>query len=218
VLDSKWGSRAAQAILGCALAVSLQVSFGVAAAAAADLNAPMAAPYAPEYMPVIAPFTQANHPFWTIDEVRVGALDHALEDSPAERGAALNLEVLGGRLPGGYGNSILDFFLTPRPHLGTTLGFGKTDEFYWGVTWDAKLFGPTFLESSFGGAAHDGPLDARGLPSYGCELNFRESVSLGYAITQNWRVLATLDHMSNGNLCQPNHGLTNAGIRLGYHF
>ena len=221
MLDSKWGSRAAQAILGCALAVLLQASFGVEAAAAADLNGPVAAPYAPaidSYMPVIAPFTQANHPFWTLDEVRVGALDHALEDSPAERGAALNLEVLGGRFPGGYGNSILDFFLTPRPHLGTTLGFGKTDEFYWGVTWDAKLFGPTFLELSFGGAAHDGPLDARGLPSYGCELNFRESVSLGYAITQNWRVLATLDHMSNGNLCQPNHGLTNAGIRLGYHF
>ena len=150
MLDSKWGSRAAQAILGCALAVSLQVSFGVVAAAAADLNTPMAAPYAPAidpYMPAITPFTQANYPFWTIDEVRVRRRrSRASKIRSHEAGAALNLEVLGGRFPGGYGNGILDFFLTPRPHLGTTLGFGKTDEFYWGVTWDAKLFGPTFLE------------------------------------------------------------------------
>ncbi len=55
-------------------------------------------------------------------------------------------------------------------------------------------------------------------PSYGCQVNFRESASLGYDVNQHWRVLATVDHMSNGNLCEPNHGLTNAGIRLGYRF
>ena len=150
MLDSKWGSRAAQAILGCALAVSLQVSFGVAAAAAADLNTPMAAPYAPAidpYMPAITPFTQANHPFWTIDEVRVGALDHALEDSVRRKRRRPEPRSSRRPVPGGYGNSIVDFFLTPQAATsGLTLGFGKTDEFYWGVTWDAKLFGPTFLE------------------------------------------------------------------------
>jgi lipid A 3-O-deacylase len=208
-----------RACVGAALATLVQAGFG-APAAAADL-APAGAAYTPaaaRYTPLIEPFTQANHPFWTIDEVRVGVLDHALEDSAGERGVAANLEVLGGRFPGGYGNSILDFFLTPRPHLGTTLGFGKTDEFYWGVTWDARLFGPIFLESSFGGAIHDGPVSEPGVPSYGCQVNFRESASLGYEVTEHWRVLATVDHMSNGNLCHPNHGLTNAGIRLGYHF
>lgn len=221
MLDSKWGSRAAQAILGCALAVSLQVSFGVAAAAAADLNTSVAAPYAPAiepYMPVIAPFTQANYPFWTIDEVRVGGFDHAIDNAVHEAGGALNLEVLGGRFAGGYENAILNFLLTPRPDLGTTIGFGKTDEFYWGVTWDAKLFGPTFFEATFGGAAHDGPTNDPGRPSYGCVVNFREGASVGYAVSEHWRVLAMIDHMSNGNLCSPNRGLTNAGIRLGYHF
>lgn len=166
----------------------------------------------------IEPFTITDQPFWAISEVRGGILDHALEDSPTERGIAANLEVLGGRFAGEYGNSILDFFLTPRPYLGTTLAFGKTDEFYWGVAWDAKIFGPIFLEGDFGGAVHDGPVDTPGVPAYGCRVNFRESTSLGYELTPQWRVMAEIDHMSNGNLCHPNHGLTNAGLRLGYRF
>ncbi len=191
-----------------AFAPLAQAGFSATPAVAADLYT----------LPAVEPYTPADLPFWAISEVRVGALDHALEDSPRERGAALNLEVLGSRFAGGYENSVLNFLLTPRPHLGTTYAFGKTDEFYWGVTWDAKLFQRTFLEASFGGAAHDGPMDTPGEPSYGCEVNFRESASLGYEIAPRWRVLATIDHMSNGNLCHPNHGLTNAGIRLGYLF
>jgi cob(I)alamin adenosyltransferase len=168
----------------------------------------------------IEQFTIANHPFWTIDEVRAGLFKQAIDDAPHEGTAALNLEVLGGRFPGGYENSILNFLLTPRPHLGTTIAFGKTDEFYWGVTWDAKLFERTFFEASFGGAAHDGPINTFGEASYGCVVNFRESASLGYALTPQWRLLATLDHMSNAGLCNPNpnRGLTNAGVRLGYRW
>ncbi|MFY9641919.1 MAG: acyloxyacyl hydrolase [Rhodomicrobium sp.] len=185
-------------------------------AVAADLYAPPAAE--PFSLPTIEPYAPSGLPFWTISEVRVGALDHALEDSPREKGSAVNFEVLGSRFAGNYENSVLDFLLTPRPVLGTTYAFGKTDEFYWGVAWDAKLFHRTFLEGEFGGAAHDGPIDTPGLPAYGCELNFHESLSLGYEIAPRWRVLATIDHMSNGNLCHPNHGLSNAGIRLGYLF
>ena len=92
----------------------------------------------------------------------------------AREAARSNLEVLGGRFAGGYENSILNFFLTPRPHIGTTVAFGKTDEFYFGVTWDARLIGNTFFETSFGGAAHDGPLHELEIASYGCQVNFRE--------------------------------------------
>ena len=129
------------------------------------------------------------------------------------------MEALFGRLPGHYENAILEFFLTPRTHFGTTLAFGKTDEFYWGVTWDAALpVDRFFFEASFGGALHDGPLDVKGEASYGCQVNFRESASLGYALTQEWRILATVDHMSQAGICQPNRGLTNAGLRIGYKF
>ncbi len=167
---------------------------------------------------VIEPFETAAHPFWTIDEVRVGAFKQAIDNAQGEGTAALNLEVLGGRFGGGYENSILDFFLTPRPHIGTTIAFGKTDEFYFGVTWDAKLIGSSFFEASFGGAVHDGPLHELNEASYGCHVNFRESASLGFAITADWRLMATLDHMSNGGLCANNRGLTNAGVRLGIKF
>jgi cob(I)alamin adenosyltransferase len=167
---------------------------------------------------IIEPFETAAHPFWTVDEVRAGAFKQAIDNAHGEGTGAMNLEVLGGRFAGGYENSILDFFLTPRPHVGTTIAFGKTDEFYFGVTWDARLIGNSFLEASFGGAAHDGPLHELEISSYGCQVNFRESASLGLALTPDWRLMGTLDHMSNAGLCGNNRGLTNAGVRLGIKF
>ena len=167
---------------------------------------------------IIEPFETAAHPFWTVDEVRAGAFKQAIDDAHGEGTGAMNLEVLGGRFAGGYENSILNFFLTPRPHIGTTIAFGKTDEFYFGVTWDARLIGDTFFETSFGGAAHDGPLHELEIASYGCQVNFRESASLGLALSPDWRLMGTLDHMSNAGLCGNNRGLTNAGVRLGIKF
>src|SRR5271165_126602 len=164
---------------------------------------------------IIEPFETAAHPFWTVDEVRAGAFKQAIDDAHGEGTGAMNLEVLGGRFPGGYDNSIINFFLTPRPHIGTTIAFGKTDEFYWGATWDAKVFDRTFFEATFGGAVHDGPLDTPNEASYGCRVNFRESASLGFALTPEWRLMGTIDHMSQAGICQPNRGLTNAGVRLG---
>lgn len=172
----------------------------------------------PALAQVIVPYTVTDHPFWMIDEVRGGIFKQAVDNAPHEGTAALNLEVLGGRFAGGYENSILDFFLTPRPHIGTTLAFGKTDEFYAGFTWDVKLIDRTFFEATFGGAAHDGPLDTPHEASYGCVLNFRESASLGFSLTPDWRLMATVDHMSQAGICQPNRGLTNAGLRLGYRW
>lgn len=166
----------------------------------------------------VEPYTPADHPFWMIDEVRGGVFKQSIDNAHNEGSAALNLEVLGGRFAGGYEDAILNFLLTPRSHLGTTIAFGKTDEFYWGLTWDAKITDAAFLEASFGGAAHDGPLDTPGEASYGCQVNFRESASLGFALDPAWRIMTTIDHMSNGGLCQPNRGLTNAGIRLGYRW
>ena len=75
------------ACVAAALATLVQAGFG-APAAAADLGSTGAAytPGAAPYTPLIEPFTQANHPFWTIDGIRVGVLDHALEDPQAKEG------------------------------------------------------------------------------------------------------------------------------------
>jgi Lipid A 3-O-deacylase (PagL) len=166
----------------------------------------------------IEPFTITDQPFWMIDEVRGGIFKQAIDDAPHEGGPAVNLEVLGGRFAGNYDSDILNFFLSPRPHIGTTIAFGRTDEFYWGVTWDAKLYQRFFFETSFGGALNDGPVDTPHEASYGCTLNFRESASLGFALSPEWRLMGTLDHMSNAGICAPNRGLTNAGVRLGYRW
>jgi lipid A 3-O-deacylase len=84
------------------------------------------------------------------------------------------------------------------------------------LTRDFLLTESLFLEASFGGAVHDGETDDNNSDSYGCTLNFRESVSLGVALSENLSLMVTVDHMSNGGLCDQNQGLTNAGIRLGY--
>jgi lipid A 3-O-deacylase len=49
-------------------------------------------------------------------------------------------------------------------------------------------------------------------------VNFRESASLGLALSPDWRLMGTVDHMSNAGLCGNNRGLTNAGVRLGIKF
>jgi len=52
----------------------------------------------------------------------------------------------------------------------------------------------------------------------GCHVLFRESASLGFNLTESWRIMGTIEHNSNAGLCDFNRGLTNAGVRLGYKF
>jgi hypothetical protein len=112
--------------------------------------------------------------------------------------------------------------LVPRPHVGASVNFsGKTSNLYAGVTWQFELTERFFVEASFGGAINNGeagivvPADRVAM---GCNWSFREAASLGYRLTGNWTVTATVEHFSNAGLCNQNRGLTNAGLRLGYRF
>jgi hypothetical protein len=156
-----------------------------------------------------------------VDEIRLGVLDHNVEPQADEEGVDINAELLFARSGGEYNNAFANIFFRPRAHLGASLNtIGDTSEYYFGLTWDYSLTDTFFLEASFGGAVHDGPLDEKkaGEDAYGCSLNFRESASVGVNLDANWRILATVDHMSNANLCDHNAGLTNAGVRVGYKF
>lgn len=150
-----------------------------------------------------------------IDEVRLGLFIHDSEQGNDEDGADLNLEILYGRIGHARGN-FLDYFLMPRPHLGATISFKDTSLAYAGFTWDLQITERLFVETSFGGAVHNGPFDDKDDAAFGCAANFRESASLGVALSDRWRMLATIEHMSNAGLCGENDGLTNAGVRLGY--
>ena len=161
--------------------------------------------------------TTISKSFPAIDEVRVGVLAHNAEGSGNEDGIDINAEILFGRPFWRHHNRWIDGFFRPRPHIGASINTDdNTNQFYFGATWDIWLTNWLFIEASFGGAYHDGPLNVQGKASYGCELNFRESASVGVALNEQWRLLFMIDHMSNANLCDRNRGLTNAGVRLGY--
>ena len=187
--------------------------FGRAAAVVLGLAAMPAAAQPPEELA----------PFFAITEVRLGGFAANLEDGSSEDANALiNAEVLFRPLGGDryYGNPILDVFLKPRPHIGTSISVdeGGTNQIYGGLTWEVRLTDWAFVEASFGGTLHDGPTDSNDPDAYGCSTLFRESASLGFDVSERWRLLFTVDHMSNAGLCDQNQGLTNAGVRLGYRW
>ena len=160
-----------------------------------------------------------SQPRGIIDEVRIGILGHHVEPAGTERGGLdVNLEMLFSRPAIAYGSSLADIALRPRLHIGASINVdGNTSQGYAGFTWDIPLLQWLSLELTFGGSLHDGPNNAPG-SAFGCPLNFRESASLGFAVSERWRLYGTVAHMSNAGLCERNSGLTSAGLRLGYVF
>ena len=154
-----------------------------------------------------------------IDELRLGVLGHHIEPAGTEKGGEdVNLEILFSRPAIVYGNRFADIFLQPRIHLGSSINVnGDTSQLYSGLTWDIPLHHSFSLELTFGGSLHNGPTEGEG-SAFGCPLNFRESGSLVFALTEHWRLYGTLAHMSNAGLCDRNSGLTSGGVRLGYKF
>jgi hypothetical protein len=116
-------------------------------------------------------------------------------------------------------------YFVPRPHVGGSVNTGGgTNYAYAGLTWSVDLTSWLFVEGGIGGAVHNGntnpnlaqvPTDRAAL---GCSPLFRESGAVGVRLSTNWSFVATLEHLTNGGLCEQNRGLTNVGARLGYSF
>jgi lipid A 3-O-deacylase len=163
----------------------------------------------------------ANYPSSAspISEVRLGALAH--DPASPERGSAdISGEVLFAKpftSPDPFWNVLL-----PRPDIGFSANTaGKTSAAYAGVAWDYNITDRMFAEAGFGGSINNGHAGNNipvGYSAIGCNQLFRESGTLGYRLTQNWSVMATVEHMSNAGLCDRNRGLTNEGLRIGYSF
>jgi hypothetical protein len=160
----------------------------------------------------------ATFPYF--DEIRFGVLAADLEPGGAsDDEIAINFELLTPHIGKQYDHPVLDVIFNPRLHFGATLATGDgLNQGYAGLTWDYHLTDALFVEASFGGAAHDGETDDDNPDSYGCTVQFRESLSVGVNVTDQFSVMATVDHMSNAGLCDENQGLTNAGVRLGYRW
>ncbi len=158
--------------------------------------------------------------FSLVDEFRFGVQSSDLAKD--EDGVNLNTEVLFRRPNMYFDNKLLLFLFNPRLHIGGSLNTaGDTSQAYVGATWDYRLTNSLFVEASFGGVIHDGDLKrtpGANTPALGCRVMFRESFSAGVELTENLRVMATIDHISNAGLCNFNDGLTTVGARIGYKF
>jgi lipid A 3-O-deacylase len=114
-------------------------------------------------------------------------------------------------------------YFVPRPHVGGSLNLaGRTSFAYAGLTWSFDVTERIFVEGSLGGAVHNGstnPFEGRvDRAALGCSPLFREAGAVGIKLSNNWSLMALVEHMSNGGACSDNRGLTNFGARFGYSF
>ena len=122
-----------------------------------------------------------------LDEIRLGAMLPNAErrhytgpgfSFHAEGGVDVNAEVLFVSPWSQFSNPFVDFLLRPRPMLGVEINTrGDTSQAYLGAAWTLPLFDIFFVEATFGGSIHDGPLTSAPpvyRSAYGCRLNFHE--------------------------------------------
>lgn len=163
-----------------------------------------------------------------VDEIRGGLFFHSVDHAPpgsflgfldTTRLHDANVELLFTPFDLGDFNWIGQI----RPHVGATVNFGGLEsQVYAGLSWTWHVFdGPVFIEGTFGGALHNGAATGVAYPArnLGCAALFRESASIGFDITEQASIMATVEHSSHAGLCGPqNEGITNLGVRVGWTF
>lgn len=160
-------------------------------------------------------------------EVRFGAFAHGV-GSIEKNTLDLNAELVSPRLFRIEG--LLSAFI-PRLHAGGNLNVsGRTSFAYLGLLWTIPVYDRFFIEGFVGPAVHNGSLSPTAtLAGLGCPVLFHAGGSIGYRLSDHWRVMGTFSHLSNGRGvfgvdCGTNQGpgrnqgQNNYGIRLGYSF
>jgi hypothetical protein len=152
------------------------------------------------------------------DEVRLGVLEFWQDNAETFEGVYFTGQLLFDPFVGPFNNRILDILLRPRPHIGATASPDGPDQLFAGLTWTVPIGRIFFVEASFGGTVHNGPISGAQV-SLSCHALFRESLAVGANIGEHWRLLAGVDHSSHAGLCDgENDGLTHIGGYLGYRF
>lgn len=159
----------------------------------------------------------------TLSEFRLGALKHdvAFGKTAKETGTDVNIEAL-FTSPDWLGP-----FLSPRPHLGITANAStkNTDFIYAGLTWEWIPLGDLFIDLGLGFSVHNGMLDNSRIVGkarsdkleFGCRALFRESLEIGYRLSEHHSLSVIWAHQSHASLClDDDDGIDNAGLRYGY--
>ncbi len=141
--------------------------------------------------------------------------------------------------------NFLKWAYTPQPYINSTLNLeGETSFGGAGLLW-RQSFGNTFYaDISIGGVIHNGTKDVRfdydlldqGLTfdqaydeyigrldtqiEFGSRLLFREQITLGYRLNQNWAGEVFYEHLSNAWLAEDNRndGVDNIGVKVARRF
>ncbi|MBV9136417.1 MAG: acyloxyacyl hydrolase [Hyphomicrobiales bacterium] len=117
-------------------------------------------------------------------------------------------------------------YLIPHLQVGGTGNLaGGTNYIYAGPMWTVS-YDKIFADFALGGAIHDGQIQGHDGDLHrnklGCRALYHVSWDLGYQLTENWSVMATFDHISNGSgtlsNCGSNQGISILGARIGYRF
>ncbi|RWX75479.1 acyloxyacyl hydrolase [Neorhizobium lilium] len=162
-------------------------------------------------------FAQNDQPF---DELRFGVSASIQSGGTREDGLFTTATVFFDPFGANEAQGLKDKILHPRIHAGAIISTsGETDQIFAGFTWTVDVTDRLFIDLGFGGALNNGTLhDSDDGPSVGCHALFHESLAVGYKITEAWRLMATVDHSSNANLCHDNDGLSYAGLAVGRKF
>ena len=150
-------------------------------------------------------------------QFRIGAATHGI--ASAETGTVdANIEYL---MPAFDFGSTVSFTL--HPQIGANINTqGRTSAAFAGFAGVVTLPGGLFIEADLGGSVNNGytsnPPSGSNRSELGCNALFREALIIGVPLSDRLSVMAMAEHMSNANLCQPNNGITNVGVKLGYSF
>jgi hypothetical protein len=148
------------------------------------------------------------------EEIKIGINQHDFDrklGNRIEKGKNINIEFLANQV---------ESLLNGRPHIGISMNNqGYTSNVYSGVTWTFNKLNPFYVEASLGISLNNGvKKTSRKQRPIGSNLLFRESLSIGYNISDDYNVSLMIDHISSADIAKPNPGLTDIGIRIGYKF
>jgi lipid A 3-O-deacylase len=163
-------------------------------------------------------------------ELRFGAFAHgvgSVEEGTVDiNGEAVTPRLHFGTVAGPWA------YLIPRLHAGVNWNTSDRTSFaYTGFLWTLPVWDRLFVEAFVGPAVHNGSLTVTPqLAGLGCDVLFHAGASVGYRLSDNWSIIGTFSHLSNGKTLfgidcgtnqaavGSNQGLNNYGVRVGYAF
>lgn len=171
-------------------------------------------------IPLIFMVTSESYGDSYVSQIRLGVMKNDIHGSHFayryEKGCNLNGEILFSEMT----KEIWDYLLNPKLHLGGSLNSeGYTSHIYTGFTWFVQM-GSFVIEPTFGFDLNNGECHKKHKKRQrlGSNITFRESISLGYKISEYWTGYVMIDHVSHAGIFHPNPGLSMIGIRFGYTF